>query len=240
MPCLTTSRVAIPGPQGIPGVSPAAPADGINAFTLVAADFVIPPLLGSVQITVVSNAWIGIDQLVYIETGGTFKATAKTGTTLVTIQNLADGLGSYETNVAPGTTVLAGTQVSPTGPQGAVPPINAYGLLGSAIVDMNTTADQAFNVRAGSYYIDKIVVIDASVSLTTAAGGIYTAAGKAGVSLVAATQVYTALTTSAKVLELSLAVPTDKRTEGTLYFSLTTAQGVAATAEVLVFGYVLT
>lgn len=118
-------------------------------------------------------------------------------------------------------------------------PYMRYGLLGSiSVADFNTTADQSIVMAASAYILRRIIVENASVNLTTAQGGIYTQAAKAGTALVASTQAYTALTAAAKFLDLTLEAVcgTDVRTEATLYFSLTTAQGVAATARLWVFG----
>ena len=106
--------------------------------------------------------------------------------------------------------------------------------------NMNSTADQAIPIRFdGSKYVPlRIYVTNASTSLTLAAGGIYTATSKGGTAIVAAGQVYSALTSSSKTLQTTIAV-TDTRTESTLYLSLTTAQGSAATADVYVFADVL-
>jgi len=116
-------------------------------------------------------------------------------------------------------------------------------LLGSLTgADFNVTTDQAITISfATNYIIRKIIVTNASISLTTAQGGFYTATAKGGDTLVAATQAYTALTAAAKYLDATLAaiVTTDRRTEGTLYLSLTTGQGAAATADVYIFGDVL-
>lgn len=105
--------------------------------------------------------------------------------------------------------------------------------------NMNVTADQSpvklfsFN----EYTIDRIIVTNASISLTTAAGGVYSAASKGGTAIVAAAQAYAALTTSAAVLALTIA-NTNKRTE-TPILSLTTGQGSAATADVYLIGVAL-
>lgn len=105
--------------------------------------------------------------------------------------------------------------------------------------NMNVTTDQAFNGLPALYTIDYILITNASISLTTCAGGFYTAAAKGGTAIVAAAQVYSALTTAAKILKATIAV-TDKRTEATLYLNLTTAQGAAATADVYIVGTPLT
>lgn len=115
-------------------------------------------------------------------------------------------------------------------------------LLGKLIgANMNVTTDQAIPItRIGSqkYIITKIVVTNASTSLTAADGGIYTAASKGGTAIVAAAQVYTALTSATVALDLTLAV-NNTYTLDNLYFSLTGTQGGAATADIYVFGIVL-
>lgn len=118
--------------------------------------------------------------------------------------------------------------------------------------DMNVTTDQLIPIQvtdadnnivalAGQFIIDDIVVTNASVDLTTAAGGVYLAASKAGTPIVAAAQVYSALTASTKWVALTKAATAltdlfDGTTQANLYFSLTTAQGAAATADIYVYG----
>jgi hypothetical protein len=104
--------------------------------------------------------------------------------------------------------------------------------------NFNSTGDQqlapTFN---GKFRPKRVVVTNASISLTTAVGGFYTAASKGGTALVANTQVYSALTTALLALEATLAVPADVWTAGTpLFLSLTTSQGGAATADIYVYG----
>jgi hypothetical protein len=115
-------------------------------------------------------------------------------------------------------------------------------LIGKLIgANMNVTTDQAIPItRIGSqkYIITKIVVTNASTSLTAADGGIYTAVSKGGTAIVAAAQVYTALTSATVALDLTLAV-NNTYTLSNLYLSLTGTQGGAATADIYVFGIVL-
>ena len=115
-------------------------------------------------------------------------------------------------------------------------------ILGRLIgANMNSTGDQPIAINAAKYVIRRIVVVNASANLTLAVGGFYTAASKGGTAIVANTQIYTALTAAAKFLDVTLAaiLGTDVRTEGTLYFSLTTAQGSAATADIFIIGDIL-
>ena len=121
-------------------------------------------------------------------------------------------------------------------------------LLGSLIsADFNSTADQKITIfsNPSKYIIRRIVVTNASVSLSTAAGGIYTAVSKGGTAVVAAAQAYSTLTGSTLFLDLTLntsgnANITVKSSIPNLYLSLTTAQGAAATGDVFVYGDILT
>lgn len=121
-------------------------------------------------------------------------------------------------------------------------------LLGSLIAgNFNSTSDQQITIfdNPSKYVIRRIVVTNASASLTTAAGGIYTAVSKGGTAVVASSQAYSTLTGSTLFLDLTLntsgnANITVKSSIPNLYLSLTTAQGTAATADVYVYGDILT
>lgn len=107
--------------------------------------------------------------------------------------------------------------------------------------DMNSTADQLFSVVGGStptpyYQIHLIRATNASTSLTTAAGGIYSAASKGGSAYVASGQAYSTLTGSTLGLDLTVAAVGKGSLQGIPYFSLTTGQGSAATADIRIFG----
>lgn len=115
-------------------------------------------------------------------------------------------------------------------------------LLGQLLgANFNSAADQAIVMTGNLYIVRRIIVTSASLSLTTAAGGIYTGAAKTGTVLVAAAQAYAALTAAGKFLDLTLAaiVGTDRFAAAQLLLSLTTAQGAAATADVFVLGDIL-
>lgn len=115
-------------------------------------------------------------------------------------------------------------------------------LLGYKIgANMNVTTDQAIPItRIGSksFRITRIYVTNASISLTTAAGGVYPTTSKGGTAIVAAAQAYSALTAAAVGLDLTIAAVRTLAVNN-VYLSLTTAQGAAATADVYVFGYIL-
>lgn len=112
-------------------------------------------------------------------------------------------------------------------------PVRMIGRLIGA--NMNSTADQAITLMAGTWKIEGIYVTTPSTSLTTAAGGFYTSTAKGGTEIVAAAQAYSSLTVSTSVLGCTMAA-TPTVSNNTLYLSLTTGQGSAATADVFVYG----
>src|SRR3954468_7933019 len=105
--------------------------------------------------------------------------------------------------------------------------------------NLNTTADQPITLTGTNpnYRVTAVYVANPSAAVTTAAGGFYTAAAKAGLAVVAAGQVYSGLTSvgpnTAGSL-ISLTVVNGNLTANPLYFSLTTAEGTARTADVYV------
>ena len=108
------------------------------------------------------------------------------------------------------------------------------------------TGDQlmtpVFSYLKYKFRIRRITVDNTSVNgMSTAAGGVYTAAGKTGSIIVAAGQLYTNLTNALTALDLTMNLPNLVNAAGTpLYFSLTTPQGATATADVRAYGDVLT
>lgn len=117
--------------------------------------------------------------------------------------------------------------------------LNETRVLGKLIgADFNSTGDQIIYINSTRYVVERVMVCAASISLTTAAGGLYAAPTKFGSPLVASTQTYSALTSAAKWMDCTLAATpgTDMYTASALYLSLTTAQGATATADVYVIG----
>lgn len=105
--------------------------------------------------------------------------------------------------------------------------------------NMNTVNDQAFTKAQvfSSYLITSIYAVNASTSLSLAAGGVYDTAAKGGTPLVAAAQVYSGLTGSTLGLNLTLAAyGIGLRAGASLFLALTVAQGGAATADLYVLG----
>lgn len=127
----------------------------------------------------------------------------------------------------------------------SVAPIKAQRVLGSLTgANFNSTADQAIPIANGvtAFQITGIAVTNCSANLTLAVGGFYPAAAKAGTAIVANTQVYTALIASTVLLNATVAAAplVTRYAIGTVYLSLTTAQGGAATCDVYVVGVDLT
>lgn len=119
-----------------------------------------------------------------------------------------------------------------------------YRVIGKLIgANFNITTDNIIPIapQADLYMVERIIVTNASISLTTAAGGVYTAASKGGTAIVAAAQVYSALTAANKFVALTLAATSltdvfDAATQANFYLNLTTGQGAAATADVYIYG----
>lgn len=119
-------------------------------------------------------------------------------------------------------------------------------VLGGKLIgaNFNSTADQAIPIASPhpKYRLAQIVVANASISLTTAQGGLYSAASKGGTTLVANTQAYITLTGAAVNSAGSVMLPTVVAAPGnttlwdigTIYFSLTTPQGAPATADIYI------
>lgn len=119
-------------------------------------------------------------------------------------------------------------------------------LLGSLLgADFNIVTDQVISFSgsgASTYIISKIIVTNASVDLSagTAAGGFYNNTGKpAGGIFVAAAQTYNNCTSATGFEDTTLAgvALTDVQSGANAYLSLTAGHGVAATADVYVFGH---
>lgn len=104
-----------------------------------------------------------------------------------------------------------------------------------ASANFNTTADQAISISATAYQISSIAVTNCSGTFTLAVGGFYNAASKGGTAMVAAAQAYSGISSGTLVFNPTLAVIT-RQTAATLYLSLTTAAGSAATCDIYVYG----
>jgi hypothetical protein len=109
-----------------------------------------------------------------------------------------------------------------------------FSLIGA---NMNAITDQALTKAFifNKYRVTRVMVFgNNGTSLTAAAGGIYTGAGKTGSAIVAASQAYTAITATDKGMDATLAL-TDRFTAAPV-LSLTTPQGATATADFYLIG----
>lgn len=110
--------------------------------------------------------------------------------------------------------------------------------------NFNTTTDQLCTIPAGvtAWVPTSIITTNCSGTFTLAAGGVYPTTSKGGTALVAAAQAYTALTGASVVLGLTMAanIATTRQTVNSLYLSLTTGTGSAATCDFYVIGNDLT
>jgi hypothetical protein len=116
----------------------------------------------------------------------------------------------------------------------------AIRLLASAQgVNLNATGDTVLPVlNSGRYSVSNVIVTNASISLTTAAAGLFSAPSAGGTGVVA-NAALSACTGSTIVSQRTVA-STAALTGLNLYFNVGTAQGAAATGDVFVYGYDLT
>jgi hypothetical protein len=103
-------------------------------------------------------------------------------------------------------------------------------------VNVNATGDTVLPViNTNSYGVSNVIFTNASVSLTTAAAGLFTAPSAGGTGIVA-NAALSAMTASTVVSQRTVA-STALQTGGNLYLNVGTAQGAAATMDVYVYGY---
>jgi hypothetical protein len=103
-------------------------------------------------------------------------------------------------------------------------------------VNVNATGDTVLPiVNTNTWSVSNVIFTNASVSLTTAAAGVFTAPSAGGTGIVA-NAALSALTGSTIVSQRTVA-STALQTGGNLYVNVGTAQGAAATMDVYVYGY---
>jgi hypothetical protein len=136
--------VRVPGAKGDQG-DPCTPCeDGINAFTLTNADFVMPAELANVDVMVVDSSPFVVGQNLFIGTAGNFEVISIPDAVTLTLKNLEDaGSSAYPDNAAPTTNIASGQKVSPSGIQG---PAGTGG--GGDLLSANNLSDVANAVTA--------------------------------------------------------------------------------------------
>jgi hypothetical protein len=106
-------------------------------------------------------------------------------------------------------------------------------------VNVNATGDTVLPViNTDRYSVSNVVFTNASVSLTTALAGVFTAPSAGGTAIVANAAL--SAMTSASVVSQRTVASTAAQTGQNLYVNVGTAQGAAATMDVFVYGYDLT
>jgi hypothetical protein len=119
--------------------------------------------------------------------------------------------------------------------------LDGYGILGSRdAVNLNVpTNDNAISMLSARYRIDRVTLESPSGAVLAATAGLFTAGGGGGVTLCADQALAATLTASTKFMDMAVQtiVTTDHRTNATLYFRTGTADGVAKTVNVKIFGW---
>lgn len=119
-PCLSPIVVNIPGPQGATGAAGTNGTNGKNAFTFLTAGTTMPAEQDDRIFNVLDSSWATIGQNVTVQFAGEFEVIAKPSATSITLRNLKNtGTLQYLANIAAGTGISNGAQVSPSGKQGA-------------------------------------------------------------------------------------------------------------------------
>lgn len=102
-------------------------------------------------------------------------------------------------------------------------------------VNVNATGDTVLNViNASNWSVSNVVFTNASISLTTAAAGVFTAPSASGA--IVSNAALSALTGPTVVSQRTVA-STAINTGSYLYVNVGTAQGAAATMDVYIYGY---
>lgn len=164
-PCPTVQTVNTPGAQGAAGTDGADGADGINAFTDITQDETVPAAQGDSDTYVVSeSSWMVIGQIVVIGDPDLalanpgpahFRVTAIPSATSVTLEWL-----DYPNDVAGGSTLSDGCQVSPSGEMPVLTTYEGHGTgaaytmtASTAFINTGTGDPTVTLVGAGTYLL---------------------------------------------------------------------------------------
>lgn len=103
-------------------------------------------------------------------------------------------------------------------------------------VNLNATGDTVLPLQcATTYSVSNVILTNASISLTTAAAGVFTAPAAGGTAIVANAALSAA--TGPTIVSQRTVASTATATGQSLYFNVATAQGAAATGDIFVYGY---
>lgn len=118
--CDEPVSIQVPGPAGSAGTAGTNGTNGISPSVLTTAQFLMPAEGANVNVAVTANTGIAVGGKMFVTTAGTMQVISKTGTQVVTLQNLENtASGLYTDNAAPTTAIPSGSLMMPTGAQGA-------------------------------------------------------------------------------------------------------------------------
>ena len=104
-------------------------------------------------------------------------------------------------------------------------------------VNANFDGDTAVQIiNSSNFSVYQVVVVNASISLTTATFAVYTAAAKQGTAIVAAATALSPNTSPTVVNQYTVAA-TGTQSVQNLYVNIATAQGAASTFDIYIYGY---
>lgn len=128
------------GATGATGAAGTNGTPGVNAFTSITGSYTQPDVGDNVSVTFLDASWIGVNQIIYIETGGYYLSTGPATGNTKTLTNLG-----YPGNAAPGFVVLNPLvlqpvpKVSPGGYRGPDGATGASGVGVNALVPIVNT-----------------------------------------------------------------------------------------------------
>lgn len=104
-------------------------------------------------------------------------------------------------------------------------------------VNVNAVGDTALPIlTSATWSVSNVIVTNASVSLTAAAAGVFTAPGAGGTAIVASAAL-AGLTGPTVVSQRTVATTAAFTATPAMYLNVSVAQGAAATVDVFIYGY---
>ena len=130
-----------------------------------------------------------------------------------------------------------GPAISSTGNAQPLNSSQAIRLLGSVRgANLNATGDTVIPIVCSTTYsVSNVILTNASISLTTALAGVFTAPAAGGAAIVANAALSGA--TGPTIVSQRTVASTAAQTGQSLYLNVGTAQGAAATGDIYVYGY---
>lgn len=142
------------------------------------------------------------------------------------------------TTVTPNSQAVIAPQSTPNNQGANTQGQNAFRLLAVAKgINLNALGDQAIMpvINATAYSVFQVILTNASISLTTALAGLFTAPSAGGTGIVANAALSGA--TGPTVVSQRTVASTAVQTAQNLYLNVGTAQGAPATGDVYVYGF---